>query len=389
MLRGNLQLMKSVNKSIILNKIRQEQPISRAEIAKQTKLTRPTVSTIVKELINEKLVTESVLGESQGGRKPTMLLIKKDSFYIIGIDAGPRSIKGVLCNLAGEQLHHIMESYQHPITNESFLSLLIATIQPLIDKISTKGKVIGIGVAMHGVVNVETGTSLFAPLLDLKDIPIMEVLEHTFALPVKVENDARAMALGESWFGAYGQQASMLAVNFGNGVGAGFILNDDLYHGPDSLAGEVGHMVIDIHGERCACGSYGCLQTFASAPSIVRRANSEIDGYVFTSSKEVYELALQGNEACRTFLERTGEIIGIGLTNLLHIINPEILILGGGVMKAERFMLPAIHNIIQNRSLTPSGKNATIVISELGDSAARLGAVALILAEVFDPVLKV
>lgn len=388
MLRGNLQLMKSVNRSIVLNKIRQAQPISRAEIAKQTMLTRPTVSTIVKELIEQELVMESVLGASQGGRKPTMLLIQKDGAYIIGVDAGPRSLKGVLCNLAGEQLHHVTEAYRGQVTKANFLALLQSICQQLIDRAPDEEKIIGIGVAMHGVVQVETGTSLFAPLLALEDIPIKEELEQAFAIPVEVENDARAMALGEAWFGGYGEQGSLLAVNFGNGVGAGLILNGELYHGPDSLAGEVGHMVIDIHGERCECGSYGCLQTFASAPSIVRRANAEISGHRFTSSKEVYELAAGGNEDCQAFWQRTGEIIGIGLTNLLHIINPAILILGGGVMKAENYMLSSIRQVMQERGLTASARETKVVISGLGDDAACMGAVAIILADLFDPVVK-
>src|SRR5690606_6867859 len=200
MKRGTFQLMKSVNKSIVLNKIRTSEPISRAQIAKETKLTPPTVSSIVRELIEQELVVESELGKSQGGRKPTMLLINKNGYYVIGVDAGPRTIKCVLSNLSGQLKDRAVVSIDPPLTNETFLTLLKDSVKKILQKVRNPEKVIGIGVAMHGVVDFETGTSLVAPILQLKNIPIKEELERALNFEVKVENDARAMALGESWF---------------------------------------------------------------------------------------------------------------------------------------------------------------------------------------------
>src|SRR5699024_11201446 len=137
-----------------------------------------------------------------------------------------------------------------PQTNESFLTLLKECIQHIVDKINDHEKILGIGVAMHGVVDVDKSTSLFAPLLQLKDIPIKDELEREFNLSVQIENDARAMAFGEAWFGQYGKVSSMVAVNLGSGVGAGVVLNGKLYHGATALASEVGHMTIDMNGER-------------------------------------------------------------------------------------------------------------------------------------------
>src|SRR5690625_1190662 len=218
MQRGTFQLMKSVNKSIVLNKIRTHEPISRAKIAKRTKLTPPTVSSIVKELIEQDLVIESDLGKSQGGRKPTMLSINKDGHYVIGIDAGPNSLECILSNLSGGIKNRLIVSYKSSLTNETFISLLKDIIKKVLREIDDIDKIIGIGVAMHGVVDVKTGTSLFAPILQLSNIPIKEELEREFDMVVKVENDARAMALGESWFGNYGKLPSMIALNLGSGV---------------------------------------------------------------------------------------------------------------------------------------------------------------------------
>src|SRR5690625_1486113 len=387
MRQGTFQWMKSVNKSIILNKIRTNAPISRAEIAKETKLTPPTVSSNVKELIEQGLVKESELGESQGGRKPTMLLINHKAFYVIGVDVGPEKIECILADLSGAIIERNSIQLTIPITNEQFLSVLKDGIHHVIqDKSVDAEKIIGIGIAMHGVVEVETGVSLFAPNLGLTNIPIKEELEKEFDLEVKVENDARAMALGEAWFGDHGELTSMLAMNLGRGVGAGLVIDGKLYHGAQDIAGEVGHMTIDLHGERCECGNRGCLQTFATGLAIAKQAkkfikekNSPITG------EHVYELALAGNQDCIKLLEELGETIGVALTNLIHIINPEKIVLGGGVTNSEQFILPAIRRTVDKWSLTPDAKRTEIVVSKFGDDATIIGAVALLLEDIFAP----
>lgn len=389
MRKGTFQWMKSVNKSIILNKIRTDGPISRAQIAKEAKLTPPTVSSNVKELIEQGIVKESELGESLGGRKPTMLLIDQQAFYVIGVDAGPTTIKCILSDLSGKVLKRTSSKLTTPITNQQFLEMLKASIHSVLRDISSvmSEKVIGIGVAMHGVVDVETGTSLFAPNLGLTDIPIKEALEEAFELDVKVENDARAMALGESWFGDHGELSSMLAVNLGRGVGAGLVIQGKLYHGAQDIAGEIGHMMIDPRGNLCECGNYGCLQTFATGPAIVQMAkrllkegsNTEVTG------EKIYELAVEGHEDCIHILAEAGKMIGIGLTNLIHIINPEKIVLGGAVTKSKQFLLPEIEKVIEKRALTPRAKQTEIAITKLGDDATIIGAVSLLLVDLFAP----
>ncbi|MFC0561211.1 ROK family transcriptional regulator [Halalkalibacter alkalisediminis] len=391
MQRGTFQLMKSVNKSIILNKIRTSEPISRAQIAKETSLTPPTVSSIVKELMEQGLVRESSLGHSSGGRKPTMLHINTSAFYVIGVDAGPETVECILTDLTGDILQRTSSLLKKTITNEEFMSILKENIDSILQSNEiNQDKIIGIGVAMHGVVDVETGTSLVAPILNLRNIPIKDVLEEEFNLTVKVENDARAMALGESWFGGHGDVDSMVAVNIGRGVGAGIVFNGKLYHGAQSIAGELGHITIDINGEVCECGNRGCLQTLVSGAAIAERADKQIK--VSTgklTGKEVFELAESGNQSYIHLLHETGKMIGIGLTNLIHLINPSEIVLGGGVMKSEKFIMPAILESIQQRALTTEARQTNVTVSKLGDEATLLGAVSLLLVELFDPVIKV
>ncbi|GKW47030.1 ROK family transcriptional regulator [Planococcus sp. NCCP-2050] len=382
MRHGSFQWMKSMNKSIILNKIRKDGPISRAQIARETNLTPPTVSSNVKELLEQKIVEERDIGESQGGRKPTMLVINDQAFCIIGVDAGPKNIQCIVSDLAGKILKRSEIKLELPVDNTQFIDALKKGISMCLDGIpKSENEVIGIGIAMHGVVDVEKGMSLYAPNLGLSDIPIKEELEKAFGLEVKVENDARAMALGEFWFGNHGDVKSMLAVNIGRGVGAGLIIDGKLYHGSSDIAGEIGHMTIDLHGEICECGNRGCLQTFVTGPAIARKVKAQANPL---TAETIYELAVGGNEDYASILAESGRAMGIGLTNLIHIINPEKIVLGGGVSKAEKFLLPAIRETIEKSALTASASRTRVEVTKLGDDATLIGAITLLLVDVFE-----
>jgi N-acetylglucosamine repressor len=389
MQRGTFQLMKSVNKSIILNKIRTTDSISRAQIAKETSLTPPTVSSIVKELIDQGLVRESTLGHSSGGRKPTLLHINTDAFYVIGVDVGPERVECIVTDLAGDILHRTSGVLPSPLTNEQFLVILIDNIHKILQSSKVnQEKIIGIGIAMHGVVDVEKGTSLIAPILKLKNIPIKDRLEEEFNLTVKVENDARAMALGESWFGGHGDVDSMVAVNIGRGVGAGIVLNGKLFHGSEGIAGEFGHMTIDINGEICECGNRGCLQTLVSGEAIAERGSLLInEKSMRLSGKDIFEMAEAKDPSCIQLLQETGEIIGIGLTNFIHLVNPSKIVLGGGVMNSQKYIMPTLLETIQQRVLTDQARQTDVQVTALGSDATLLGAVSLLLVELFDPIL--
>lgn len=395
MQKGSFQWMKSLNKSIILNKIRTEGPISRALIAKETELTPPTVSSIVKELLDAELVVESEQGESQGGRKPTMLIINSSRFYVIGIDVGPRSLRATILNLSGDAVAEDSCTFSLPISKEELVDFIKERIHVLVNQHEDK-EVIGIGVGMHGVVDIESGVGLFAPILGLKNIPIKEALEREFDVPVQVDNDVRAMAFGEFWFGDGSGGNNVVTVNIGSGVGAGIVLNGRLFHGEHNLAGEIGHMTVDIGGKQCSCGNFGCWQTLVSGPAIADFAyrelsmgkssilDSMVDGHLHQiDGKMVYEAALQGDDLAINILKNTGIFIGIGLVNLIHLLNPSKIIIGGGVANASEFILYSIKETISRRALTEKAKTTEIQCSSRGDYATSMGAAALVLASIF------
>lgn len=388
--RGSFQGMKSLNKSIILTKILNDGPISRAQIAKETNLTPPTVGSLVKELMEQKIVVESAQGTSQGGRKPTLLVIDEEAFYIVGVDAGPSKIEAIVSNLSGKIIAEHKLKIPKAVTKESFLTTLIETIEGVIAKTtSITEQIIGIGIAMHGVVDAEKGEALFAPNLNLRNVAIQDALSKHFPYLIKVENDARSLALAENWFGQGKDCDRIVVVNIGTGVGAGVVINNELYHGDAFIAGEIGHMTVDLHGEKCVCGNQGCLQTLVSGPSIARRAmelqqeQGLTDAPELTTAKAVYEAAQAGDAFAEHILTETGVYLGIGITNLIHTFNPAKIILNGGVAKAGNYLLPFISETVKDRALTAQAKETEIVLSQLGDHATSLGAVSLILVDLF------
>ncbi|RNA68511.1 ROK family transcriptional regulator [Alteribacter keqinensis] len=395
---GSFQLMKSLNRSLILNMIRVYGPISRAEIAKKASLTPPTVTNIVNELLKDELVLEGKMGVSKGGRKPILLTINIESHFIFGVDVGAQEVRIALTNLNADVICLKRSKMSKGFTKEELLAMIKQNIQEVLDKEPVpENKILGIGIGMHGIVDHEKGIAVYAPNFGLSDIRLKEELEKTFPFPVKVENDARALALGELWFGHGQEKQNLVCVNVGVGIGAGIILNGRLYHGEHGIAGEIGHTIIDLNGRRCSCGNYGCLQTVAGSNRIRDRVIEEISlgrktiiidlvegNAEWITGEVVHEAAKQGDALAIEVLQQTGRYLGIGLTNLINFVNPEKVIIGGGVSRAGEFILDPVREIVKSRALTESARSTEIEASKLGEKGTITGAATLILAELFD-----
>lgn len=396
---GSFQLMKSMNRTLILNTIRKEGLISRAEIAKKTKLTPPTVTNLVNELLEADLVKESEMGASKGGRKPILLTINATGFFIIGVDVGVHKLRVVIADLNATIIEERIAPLLSGINKELLLNSIKENIHSVMksSKVNTT-KIVGIGVGMHGIVDYQQGISIFAPNLQLKNIPLKEQLEKEFHLPVKVENDAKVLALGEKWFGDGMEVENLVCLNVGIGVGAGIIFKDKLLHGLNGIAGEIGHTVIDLDGPKCACGNYGCLQTLCSGEAIRNFAINEIEKGRTTKILDlasgnidkieghiIYQAAMKGDLLAKEVLQKAGRNLGVGISNLINMLNPQLVVLSGGVSKAGSFILEAVKAEVHRRVLTDDAKKTNIVISKLGDRGTAIGAVTLILSELFIP----
>ncbi|AFM40083.1 transcriptional regulator/sugar kinase [Desulfosporosinus acidiphilus SJ4] len=396
---GSFQGMKSLNKSAILNVVREHGLISRAEIAKLTKLTPPTVTNLVGELIDAKLVVETDLGESTGGRKPILLRINSSAFRVVGVYAGPKKVKAVAATLDGNLVTQLEAKYEVNPTSEQFLETLADVIEKVIERATPNMEaVLGIGVGMHGLVDSQEGISIFAPHLNLRNIAIKAYLERKFNLPVEVENDIRAQAIGESWFGQGKCVSNFILFRVGTGVGAGIILDHQLYRGASYTAGEIGHTTIDINGPKCSCGNYGCLESMVGGTALALRAQHAIrlgkssiledmvkGNLELIDGKMLYLAAQQEDQVAIEVLEDTGRYLGIGIANLINSLNPSLIILSGGVFGSADFIMESLRKTVERRALEKPAQAVSIVISELGGNAIPIGAFTLVLKKIFTP----
>ncbi|MFC3773581.1 ROK family protein [Paenibacillus sp. GCM10012303] len=394
---GSFQLMKSLNRTLVLTTIRNFGPISRADIAKKTMLTPPTVTNIVSELLEQKFIIESEVGASSGGRKPILLKLNSRSFAIVGVDVGITSIKSVLTDLDAGIIRELRCPLPPRPDADTFLELLSRSVAELIASAAAEQTVLGIGVGMHGLVNPEEGVSIFAPNLNLRQVPIRAVLESEFGLPVYVENDVVAMALGELWFGGGQLTDHFICVNIGVGVGAGIVLNRQIFRGSSYSAGELGHTTVDLNGPHCSCGNYGCLQALVSGPAIAESVQNEIalgrksallppvpSDLASITGEHVYEAALQGDVLALEAFGKAGRLLGISLTNMIHTLNPQKIILGGGVAQAGDLLTGPLNETVRSRALESSVTSLVIETSRLGDRATAIGAVTAVLSRIFE-----
>ena len=385
---GSFQWMKSVNKSTILNVIRLQGPIARAEIAKVTRLTPPTVTNIVAELLYENMVLESDLGKSTGGRKPILLKINASAFQVVGVHAGEKKVRVISANLNGKIGKSVQLPIRKGISSVQYLCLIKEAVRQVLKRDERKGPpLLGIGVGVFGWMDEKCGTSLSA---------ISHELKQTFGVPVEIESDIRALAMGESWFGQGKGVSDFICVQIGSHVKAGLIMNDRLIQGHSLIAGALGHMMVDVKGPSCRCGNHGCLEAFASTPGMMAHIQERLDKgedsllqrYRDTQRlnlRSVLKAAELGDMLSLDILSGTGRLLGVGLANLVHLLNPSKIILSGDVVTAGPVLWSSLRKEVERRTQGIPKSDVQIVLSELGVHAREMGSLALILKRLFEP----
>jgi glucokinase-like ROK family protein len=368
---------------------------SRAHLAELTGLSTTTISNLVSELLEQGIVIEEGViksGPRQGaGRPRTSLRLVPEARHAVGIHIGVGQIRVAVANLRAHLLNCL--SLDHSLDRSS--TEVLRDAAALVDEaISQSGvdrdKVVGIGVGASGLVNPHTGVNVMAPNLGWRDVPIRDLLAHQLALPVCVDNNARTMALGEALFGV-GKDVHALAFVYARiGVGAGFVVGERLYRGSAAGAGEIGHTtVVPDGGEPCRCGNRGCLETLVSEPAIVRLAEGlasrdrngilavHLHSKQGTAIERIFGAARAGDVATQAMLEQRACYMGIALANLVNVLNPDMIVLGGIFAQGEDLLLPTIEKVMRQRAFANLGAQAQIKTTGFGPQAGAVGAVAL------------
>jgi predicted NBD/HSP70 family sugar kinase len=375
--------IRDINRQIVLNYVREREPISRAEIARETNLQKSTISTIVDELETDGLIEEFGEGESTGGRRPALLRLRSASAIGIGVAITPTRTTIATTNLAGGILS------QEDFTTSADVEEELTQVVESVNKLSREadGAIETIGVSLPGLVDPETGRAIYVPYFQWRDIPVGDVIASRTGLPVVVDNDANSAALAELWFGRpeVSNARDFILVMIAEGVGTGIIFDGQIYRGRRGAAGEFGHMIIGTHAPvPCSCGRLDCWEAFSSERATLARYGKlgSLDDWDLPSFNELIDRALAGEENARKAILDMALCLGVGIANLIVGFSPETVVVAGKIARAWSLIEHGLGESIEH-SVRRGMPSVSIVPSTLGERPALRGALSLVHAGKF------
>lgn len=335
------------NRDLILNLLRREKILSRHEIRSRVGASPATVNRLTTQLIERGLLKEDGYAASTGGRPSTLLRFDADAGHVVAVDVGSSVIKGALVNLCGE----VVLRSEEPVAAETARERLFevqAAVQALVGQAKAGSKLLGAAVGVPGVVG-ESGKVTWAPALGWHDVPLGQALSEVTELPVHVENDANTLAIAEHRYGSKKGVASLVAINLGNGIGAGLIINGSLYRGEANAAGEIGYMLANPESLQSTYEGFGDLESKVGAEGIVARAHAAIPGLGTVSAHDIFSRARAGEAAFVNLLESVADELALAVANISVVLNPGTIILGGGVAGSADLLIPRLQARLAGR----------------------------------------
>lgn len=319
------------------------------------------------------------------------------SYYVIGVDLGATNIVCILSSKDGKIITKSTRKTLGSKGKDKTISQIINSAKNVLkegEKLGVSAKsILGMGVGGPGPINSDEGVIHIAPNIPgWINTSLVKELGNELDLPVFLENDANAAALGEWWMGAGKDVDNLVLLTLGTGIGGGIIIEGEVLHGIRHTAGEIGHMIIREGGLLCGCGNRGCFEAYASAKAVVKRTLTAINRgkkTVLTDTvknkpekitcKLIYDTARKGDELCKKIVEETGKYLGIGIANIVNIINPQMVVLGGGMAKAGNLLFDPVREYVEKHAFTAAMEGVKIVPAQLGTNAGAIGAVAFVL----------
>lgn len=346
----NAEYIKRYNRNLVM-RLLIAQPLSRAELARKTGLTRQTLSNIADEMLSENLIIEEESVKSQKGRAPLLLNIKSDAFYAMGVYLSRAGCLVGLVNIKGQivKLERISESVSSD--NTVFLSRVSKAIEQILrDTGVDRSKVLGIGISSPGPVRQEEGIILNPPGFERwHNTDVATFLEKETGIWTLLENNAYSLATYEKFYGNGKDFDNFMLLLVDSGVGCGIISNGRLYKGSHRLSGEIGHTSINFVGERCSCGNYGCLELYAAIPNLLRRFSLPEDAW-----PQVVAQAKQGDIEAISVLNQEADYLIAGIVNAVNMLDVEAIILDGDIIEAFDFIQPYMEKKINEKIITRS-----------------------------------
>jgi N-acetylglucosamine repressor len=381
--RASRSLMRDINVSLLIELIRRAGQISRAELARQSQLSAPAVSTIVERLLNRGIVVEITTAPSSGGRPPVLLSVDPKAGYVVGIKLRGDGLTTVVCDLDATIITSVDNYFSLVGDPMAAIDAIEAEARRALRKAKVPlSKVLGIGVGLSGIIDSSTGVCRYSHLLQWSDVELSGPLRRRMGFPVWVENDVNALAVAEKWAGDALTANDFLTLSVGRGVGLGIVIDRSLYRGAQGASGEFGHMIVEPGGPKCECGRFGCLEALVGEGAIRRRIG-ERKGHEI-SRDELQTLIELGDAAAIEVVENAGRKLGMAVANVVTLLNPELLVIcGEGTSLGDTFLDPIV-DAVREQTFANLGRNLDVRIQSWGDDAWAVGAATLVLRESFN-----
>ncbi len=390
-------LKQRIRKKTILKIIRENAPVSATEISRLSGFTIPTTLNILRQLLKDEFIEITREAVNHVGRPPALYHLKGNSYFVVGVDLGRSYTTMLLLDTRDEVKATRSLATRECHNADSFLAFVVRHVRQLIAESGVNPeRILGLGVALPGPIHYTEGRAW--RFCGIENYPIQEKLSYEFNLPVFVENDARAMALGEKWYGKARNVRNAVCLNLGWGIGMGLILNGDVYRGSFDFAGEFGHMVVEENGPPCQCGGRGCLESLASGTAISRQVRERIAQGAESAflkgrfgncleelqAKDVARAAREGDRLAQEVFARAGDYLGRGLATVVNLLNPEKIILGGRLALAGDLLLQPMRESLQRFALPFSLRKVEIELSDLIGTSGAMGAASLVKKEIYE-----
>jgi predicted NBD/HSP70 family sugar kinase len=369
----------------ILDLVRSGRADTRAELAALTGLARSTVAQRVDTLLAGKLLVPRGDGRSTGGRPPTRLAFNRDAGLVLCADLGATHSRVAVTDLAGEVLAQTRRDIAIAEGPDPVLDWLESAFDGLVAEAGRdRGSVRGVGVGLPGPVEFATGRPVNPPIMPGWDrYPVGERLADRYGVPALVDNDVNIMAVGEHW-STWRDQAFLLFVKMGTGIGSGIVAGGHVHRGADGAAGDIGHIHVPDHGDIvCRCGNRGCLEAFAGGRALATRLREE--GLDTHTSLDVVERVRAGDPAATQLVREAGRAVGGVLAACVNMLNPAVVVIGGDMARADEPLLAGVREVVYRRSLPLATGHLRIVRSALDDAAGVLGAAVMVIEEILAP----
>ena len=389
--RATRSTPREINRLILLNLVREHQPVSRADLARHMDIGRGMITSLVDELLNEEAIYEGATIEAPRGRKPQMLFVRTRDRLVVAIDVRFSRTDIMLGDFAANAI--AIESFDTIVDPSEFVRTIVARIQRLLSTHLASGRCEGIGLVVPGMVDQRTGRILNAPQLGWRNVDVRDAIASGTGLPVQIENAPIACALAHVWLGQRGRDVGdFVYMTVSDGVGCGIVVNGQVVRGHSHTGGEFGHIPLDLSGPRCLCGNRGCLEAHTSnLATLTRYLDRELSPENMRAVLretgltvgDVIQRAREGDAQAIAAVDATARFLGLGLAMVINALNPTQIVVGGEITAAWERIEPIFRQVVRERTLTADAADTPIRPEDAGISPRLRGATVLVAAPQF------